>query len=164
MNRREHFIIGLVVFFVYNFINSFLIDSVINPIFGITNTSMWLIGAIAVTLGSVIPDEIEPATHWTHRGTFHSKKTLNLTMKLFGVTAAFSLFYSPIFYVASFFLGYSFHLLADSMTKVGLPDIPVTPAPVRKNDVDITQMVTMKLQKVTEPISNYFFENDDESE
>jgi hypothetical protein len=50
------------------------------------------------------------------------------------------------------------------MTNMGLPDISVSPAPVRENNVDITQMLTMKLRKVTEPIRNYFFENDDESD
>ena len=122
MNRGAHFIIGLVVFFIYNFINTSLINSIINPILGISAIGIWLVGACAVTLGSVIPDQMEPATHWTHRGTFHSKKTLDYTMKLFLITAVMSLFLWPFYYIASFFLGYTFHLLADSMTKVGLPE------------------------------------------
>jgi hypothetical protein len=122
MNRREHLFIGIVIFFVYNFINNFLINSVINPILGISPNGLWLVGAFAAALGSVIPDQIEPATHWTHRGRFHSKKTLNLIIWFFAITAVISLVSSPFFYVSSFFLGYMFHLLADSITEVGLPD------------------------------------------
>jgi hypothetical protein len=122
MNRKEHLLIGIVIFFVYNFINNSLINSAIIPIFGISSSTLWLVGAFAAALGSIIPDQIEPATHWTHRGTFHSKRTLNLTIWLFGITAVISLFSSLFFYISSFFLGYMFHLLADSMTEVGLPD------------------------------------------
>lgn len=122
MNQVEHFVIGLVIFFIYNFINTTIINSFINPMFGISPIGLWLIGAFAVTLGSIIPDQIEPAIHWTHRGTFHSKKILNLTMRLFAITAVIGLFYTPCFYIACFFVGYTFHLFADSTTPMGLPE------------------------------------------
>jgi len=122
MNRKEHLFIGIVIFFVYNFINNSLINYIINPIFGLSDIGLWLVGAFAAALGSVIPDQIEPATHWTHRNKFHSKKTLNLLMWFFAITAVISLFSSLFFYISCFFLGYVFHLLADSITEVGLPD------------------------------------------
>ena len=121
MDRGAHFVIGLVVFFIYNFINTSIINSTINPIFGISAIGIWLIGAFAAAFGSVIPDQIEPANHWTHRGTFHSIRALNFTTYCFAITAFIGLFFSPSFYIASFFLGYMFHLLVDSKTKVGLP-------------------------------------------
>ena len=121
MDRGAHFVIGLVVFFTYNFINTSIINSIINPIFGISAIGMWLIGAFAAAFGSVVPDQIEPADHWTHRSTFHSIRALNFTTYLFAITAFIGLFFSPFFYLACFFLGYMFHLLADSTTKVGLP-------------------------------------------
>jgi len=122
MNRGAHLIIGIVIFFIYNFVNTSIINFVINPIFGNSAVGLWLVGAFAAAIGSVIPDLLEPAKHWTHRGTFHSKKALNLTIWIFAITAIFSLFLSLFFYLSSFFLGYMLHLLADSTTKVGLPD------------------------------------------
>jgi membrane-bound metal-dependent hydrolase YbcI (DUF457 family) len=89
---------------------------------GITIGSIWLIGAFLAVLGSVIPDKLEPATHWTHRGKFHSKKTLSLAEKIFAGTALIALFTPIFYYISCFFLGYVFHLLADSTTKVGLPE------------------------------------------
>lgn len=122
MNHGEHVFIGIVVFFVYNFFNNTIINTVLNPLFGLSIDSLWLIGVFLAVLGSVIPDKIEPATHWTHRGTFHSKKTLKISGQVFVVAAALGLFTPIFYYVSCFFLGYAFHLLADSTTKVGLPD------------------------------------------
>lgn len=123
MNQGEHFVIGFVIFFVYNFINTTLINSVIHPIFGISFPTVNLfIGIIAVTIGSLIPDQIEPATDYTHRGTYHSRKTLDLMIKLFLITAIIGLFSAPFFYIANIFLGYTFHLFADSRTPRGLPE------------------------------------------
>jgi len=122
MNRKVHFVIGIIIFFVYDFVNNSIINSLITPIFGISSVGLWLLGAFAAAFGSIIPDQIEPANHWTHRSTFHSKRALKATIWIFVITATLSLFFSPFFYISSFFLGYVFHLLADSTTKVGLPE------------------------------------------
>jgi hypothetical protein len=122
MNHGEHFVIGLVVFFVYNFFNNTIINVVLNPLIGFSVGTLWLIGVFLTAFGSVVPDQLEPPTHWTHRSTFHSKKTLEITEKIFGVTAILALFNPLFYYISCFFLGYMFHLLADSTTKVGLPD------------------------------------------
>jgi membrane-bound metal-dependent hydrolase YbcI (DUF457 family) len=122
MNYGEHFLIGILVFFVYNFFNNTIINLILNPLIGFTIGSLWLIGIFLTVLGSVIPDKLEPATHWRHRGKFHSKKTLRLAEKILAITAIIALFTPIFYYISRFFLGYVFHLLADSTTKVGLPD------------------------------------------
>ncbi len=122
MNNGEHIFIGIVSFFVYNFFNNTIITAILTPIVGMTIGTQWLIGVFIAVIGSVIPDRLEPANHWTHRGTFHSKKVLGITGKIFAATAVIGLFIPIIFYISCFFLGYVSHLLADSTTKVGLPD------------------------------------------
>jgi membrane-bound metal-dependent hydrolase YbcI (DUF457 family) len=80
----------------------------------------------AVVIGSIIPDIIEPPTSYRHRQLFHSVGALIMMIFLFGSTALIALvisFFSELsaFYLAScFFLGYLFHLLADSITPMGL--------------------------------------------
>ena len=72
-------------------------------------------------IGPALPDFLEPAKHWTHRKKFHRKKTLRLSEWIFAPTAVLGLF-TPVFtYISCFFLGYMLHLLADSMTRAGLP-------------------------------------------
>ena len=122
MNHREHVLIGVVIFFVYNFFNNTLINTILQPLFGISINTMWLYGVILAVIGSGIPDILEPASHWTHRNKFHSKKTLRLSEGIFSITAIIGLFFPISFYLSCFFLGYMFHLLADSLTKVGLPE------------------------------------------
>ena len=122
MNHREHVLIGVVIFFVYNLFNNTLINTVLQPLFGISINTMWLYGVILAVIGSGIPDILEPASHWTHRNKFHSKKTLRLSEGIFSITAIIGLFFPISFYISCFFLGYMFHLLADSLTKVGLPE------------------------------------------
>jgi hypothetical protein len=122
MNHREHVFIGIVVFAVYNFINNTFINAILHPINGASISTQWLIGGFIAVIGSTFPDIIEPAKDWTHRDKFHSKKMLRSFAGIFIVTAIIGLF-SPIFYYVSCFpLGYMFHLLADSMTKAGLPE------------------------------------------
>jgi uncharacterized membrane protein len=111
-----------VVFFVYNFFNNTIITGILTPLIGFTIGTNWLIGVFLAAFGSVIPDQLEPASHWTHRGKFHSKKTLGIAGKVFAVTAIIALFTPIFYYISCFFLGYMFHLLADSMTPVGLPE------------------------------------------
>jgi membrane-bound metal-dependent hydrolase YbcI (DUF457 family) len=122
MNYGEHFFIGLVVFFVYNFFNNTIINVILNPLIGFSVETLWLIGAFLAVFGAVIPDKLEPATHWTHRSTFHSKTTFGMTGKIFAATAFIALFNPLFYYISCFFLGYVSHLLADSTTKVGLPE------------------------------------------
>jgi membrane-bound metal-dependent hydrolase YbcI (DUF457 family) len=83
---------------------------------------MWLYGVILAVIGSGIPDILEPAYHWNHRDKFHSKKTLRVSVAVFSITAIIGLFFPLSYYISCFFLGYMFHLLADSLTKVGLPE------------------------------------------
>lgn len=118
MNKQEHLAIGIIAFFLYYFIISFIKSS----------NNFIAYAFIAIILGSIIPDVLEPPTSWMHRASGHSKRALKLTAKIFAVTAiiglfAFFFYLFSIFYVISnFFLGYALHLLADSTTKVGLPD------------------------------------------
>jgi membrane-bound metal-dependent hydrolase YbcI (DUF457 family) len=122
MNHGEHVFIGVVIFFVYNFFNNTVINLILNPLIGFSIGSLWLIGIFLTVFGSVIPDRLEPANHWTHRNKFHSKITLGITEKIFGATAVIGLFTPILYYISCFFLGYVFHLLADSMTPAGLPE------------------------------------------
>jgi len=119
MNRQEHLVIGILIFLPYFFL--------INSIFKSANYS-FLYGIIATSVGSIIPDIFEAPTSWLHRGICHSKRALKIVSILFVITALVGLLSSiitsmSIFYLVScFFLGYTFHLLADATTTVGLPD------------------------------------------
>ena len=120
MNNREHVFIGAVIFFVYKFFNNTIINSILGPLIGYKISTMWLYGVILAVIGSSMPDILEPASHWNHRDRFHSKKMLRLSVGIFSITAIIGL-YSPLFYyISCFFLGYMFHLLADSLTPAGL--------------------------------------------
>lgn len=118
MNSSEHIFIGFFAFLGY----SYLIDNSAN-----SAHLPWIYGLGVVVLGSIIPDIIEPATSWRHRSLFHSVGTLKVITILFGLTGLLTVataFFSDftVFYFAScFFLGYLFHLLADSITPIGLP-------------------------------------------
>ena len=122
MNNREHVFIGIVIFFVYNFFNNTIINSFLYPLVGLSISTTWLYGVILAVIGSGIPDILEPAYHWNHRDKFHSKKTLKISGGIFSITAIIGLFSPLSFYISCIFLGYFFHLLADSLTKVGLPE------------------------------------------
>jgi len=122
VNNREHVFIGIIIFFVYNFFNNTIINSVLYPLIGISISTMWYYGVILAIIGSLIPDKLEPAYHWNHRDKFHSKKTLRISCLIFSITAIIGLFSPLSFYISCFFLGYFFHLIADSQTKVGLPE------------------------------------------
>lgn len=119
MNKQEHVFIGIIVFSVFTWILYSLIKISYGVIF---------YGLIGVILGSIIPDMLEPATNWMHRGLGHSKRALKFVGKIFVITALLGLlsFFNGIFLIfyiiASFFLGYVAHLLADATTAVGLPD------------------------------------------
>jgi len=110
--------IGFLAFLAYGYLIHIINKSAVVP---------WIFGLVAVVVGSVMPDILEPAITRRHRGMCHSRGALILMVFLFGVTALttiVSLFFAhlPEFYSAScFFLGYLFHLLADSLTPAGLP-------------------------------------------
>ena len=118
MNSGEHTGIGIIVFLIYAYFIGHIAGSINNP---------WILGIIAVVTGSLIPDILEPATSYRHRGLFHSVMAFIASVFLFGSTALIAVaiaFFSDFsaFYIAScFFLGYMFHLLADAMTPMGLP-------------------------------------------
>jgi hypothetical protein len=129
MERRVHLVVGSFIFIIYSVI--FL------AIFSIPYSTMFW-GFIITTIGSVIPDLIEPAFHCKHRKFFHSKAFLRyigtffLITTLFGLLTGFYYLYSnsTLFYylfsysylISCFSLGYTVHLIADSTTKMGLPD------------------------------------------
>jgi len=120
MRKGVHLIIGIMAFFAYAYL--------INGIRTIT-TGFFVIGLFAVVAGSAMPDILEAPTSSRHRGIFHSRRLLKCTVILFGLTAAIDLLSSlPAlsgafsFGLSCFFLGYFFHLLADSTTRRGLPE------------------------------------------
>ena len=119
MNKQQHIIIGIIIFFVFTWFFYYVVKVSIDIIF---------FGLIGTILGSIIPDILEPSANWMHRGIGHSKRALKITGEIFAITTGLSLlsFFNGIFFIfyiiASFFLGYAFHLLADATTTVGLPD------------------------------------------
>jgi inner membrane protein len=109
MNKNEHytvaFIVLIVIYFLLDYIN-------LIKFFGY---------AVTLIVGSVAPDILEPAKHYTHRKFFHSSTTLKyLTYSLIPLLI-FSLIINNIFYIFFFVTGYIIHLLMDSTTKMGLP-------------------------------------------
>ena len=118
MNRQAHLIIGFIVFLAYHEVTVF---------FHATSTELLLPGIAAVAAGSLVPDILEPPTSARHRGICHSRLALKSVAVLFLLTAVPVLFAPgiprfPLVSAAScFFLGYSAHLLADSLTRAGLP-------------------------------------------
>ena len=106
MNRGEHVAIGFGSAFVvtYLFFPSYL---------------FFIWGAL---LGSIAPDVFEPARHYMHRKDFHSKRMLLLSVMITIFCLISGLFFSWFYFGFYFFYGYSLHLLADSTTKMGLPE------------------------------------------
>jgi membrane-bound metal-dependent hydrolase YbcI (DUF457 family) len=118
MNREWHLLIGGIAFLFYQVFIDSINSSIHYP---------WLYGVVLLALGSVLPDELEPAYDRYHRGICHSLGALYLVIVLFVISALITSFSSAfpnhiLIYLAScFFLGYVFHLLADSTTTMGLP-------------------------------------------
>jgi len=119
MNKKVHICIGIIAFLIYTGFFYFIIK---------IPTDIKLYGLGCVIIGSIIPDILEPAYNWMHRGMCHSKRALKFSVMIFVITAFISLISIVfrdflVFYVIScLFLGYLVHLLADSTTEVGLPD------------------------------------------
>jgi membrane-bound metal-dependent hydrolase YbcI (DUF457 family) len=118
MNRQVHLVIGIAAFLVYFYAMG---------LFHISAGALFVFGIVAVSAGSLFPDIVEPATSARHRGIFHSRLALKLAEVLFLIMAVMVLLATalprlPVVFAAScFFLGYAAHLLADSMTRAGLP-------------------------------------------
>nr|WP_321352690.1 metal-dependent hydrolase [uncultured Methanoregula sp.] len=116
MNHGAHVIIGILAFSGYNGLHCGILSSI-----GGSPAGLWLVGIFLAISGATIPDLLEPARHWTHRGFFHSRRMLSFTGWLFLATAGIGLFLPLSYYISSFLTGYISHLLADSTTKSGLP-------------------------------------------
>ncbi|WP_321504870.1 metal-dependent hydrolase [uncultured Methanoregula sp.] len=119
MNRKVHLISGGILYLAYVYVTGFFHD--ITP-------ELFVYGIVAVTLGSLFPDIIEPATGARHRRICHSWRALKLMLALF-LVLALAISFSPgipryplAFSASCFFLGYAVHLIADSLTRAGLPD------------------------------------------
>ena len=118
MRRQTHLVLGAITFLAYTY-----------PVYLLLNlpTNTMLMGFFAMAFGSVIPDVLEPARTWTHRGLGHSRRALKISAEIFTVTAVLGLFsffipdFSLSYVISGFFLGYAVHLLADATTPAGLP-------------------------------------------
>ena len=119
MKKGEHLFIGVIAFLAYTYFLSFIVR---------IPTDGSIFGFFSALIGSVIPDFLEPATNWMHRGICHSKRALKFVTTIFAITTicgliSFLISTSSTFYLIScFLLGYLAHLLADATTEVGLPD------------------------------------------
>ena len=119
MRKQEHLAIGIVLFGLYSIPILFFTPITIGMAF-------WAF--IAAGIGSVMPDAVEPAENYKHRSFFHGTALLRLSAIIFVITGLFGfltiingLFYYS-YLISGFFLGYASHLLADSTTKMGLPE------------------------------------------
>ena len=118
MNSREHVGIGIIAFFAYAWFAGNIVSTI---------NHQWILEAVAVFVGSLVPDILEPPTSYRHRRLFHSVRVLFVVIILFAASAlvafgvAFFSDFSAFYIVSCFFLGYMFHLLADSVTPMGLP-------------------------------------------
>lgn len=118
MKRQTHLFFGGLAFIAYTY-----------PLYLLLNlpSNTMLMGFFAALFGSVMPDVLEPARTWSHRGLGHSRRAMKGAAELFAVTAVLGLlqFLDPslslCYIVSGFFLGYAVHLVADSATPAGLP-------------------------------------------
>jgi hypothetical protein len=110
--RNTHFSIALilliVIYFTLDYFN-----------FNLSNYSL---NAVALLIGSVIPDIIEPAEHYTHRKYYHSKRFLKILYFSLPISLLLGIILNPILCVFFFVLGYISHLWLDSTTKMSLPE------------------------------------------
>jgi len=113
MNKNQHIVFGILSFLPYYL--------VFNSIHEIENQVI-LYSILSVLIGSIIPDIIEPATNWKHRGYGHSKRILIRLAQFLLLFSFIAIFFQYVLIVSSFLLGYLIHLLADSTTKIGLMD------------------------------------------
>lgn len=113
MKRDKHIVLGLIGFIAY----VILLQSLRS-----FETSILVIGGIASVLGSVVPDLIEPAEDFRHRGFAHSRRVLSMFAMIFLATSLISIFLPILLIISAGLIGYILHLLADSTTKTGIPE------------------------------------------
>lgn len=93
--------------------------------YNILSDPIWLsclfIAGLLVLVGSVFPDKLEPARHWTHRAKWHSSRLLVRFSILCFITMIISAVLPEVLPVSAFLFGYVIHLMMDSQTKMGLP-------------------------------------------
>jgi len=110
MNREEHFTTGFILLILFYFIMSYF------------NLSSYFGYATILLIGSILPDIIEPAKHYTHRNYFHSKRFLKALYISLIPLILIGFFVNNIFYIFFLIIGYILHLWLDSTTKMGLPN------------------------------------------
>ena len=111
-NRKTHLFAGMIVLIIVYFIFEY---------FHLVNSLYY---AATIFIGSIIPDYIEPGTHWRHRKFFHSKTILKWVVITSALTFLIGLlpFIRFFWYITFFLLGYIIHLLMDWTTPAGLPE------------------------------------------
>jgi hypothetical protein len=118
MNRKVHLGAGTALFLAF---------ACGTGLFHRTSISLLIFGLGAAAAGSLFPDILEPPTSAKHLDFFHCRRSLAFAGAVFVLTTVPVVFVSglphlPLFVAcSSFFLGYSAHLLADSLTQAGLP-------------------------------------------
>jgi len=114
MNRDAHILIGVGT--------AILIVYLIDELGGLSFLSAFFPAIIGSGIGSLLPDLIEPAIDYKHRGFFHSKRMLKYLV--IPLLISFPLmFFVPLFdWVFFGLIGYEMHLIADSTTTMGLPE------------------------------------------
>jgi len=60
-------------------------------------SSVFMISSALLVVGSLAPDFLEPSSHWTHRGFFHSQKLLKILLIATAVVSLFWLIFYSIF-------------------------------------------------------------------
>lgn len=111
MNRDSHVLIGLIVAGSI----SFLIDGFT---FGLS-LGYAIVGGI---IGSLFPDILEPATHYTHRDFFHSVRLMKILGVILLISLPISFFIVEVRLIFYGIVGYEMHLLTDETTPMGLPE------------------------------------------
>lgn len=111
MNRDAHIGIAILLAILFSFILVKL---------GLENFMYYL---FPMYFTSILPDVLEPATDYTHRQFFHSKRVLKFLLNYaLTITFIFALIFHWGFYIFFGIVGYILHLLLDSTTSMGLPD------------------------------------------
>ena len=110
-NRDAHIGIAIILALVISFILYKL------------NLTDFVVYLIPMYITSVLPDIIEPAVDYKHRGFFHSKRALRFLYKYaLGISFIIALIFNVFFYLFFGVVGYILHLLLDSTTPMGLPN------------------------------------------
>jgi len=113
LNREKHIVFGLIGFVAY-----VILLQNIRPF----EIDILVFGGVASILGSIIPDLIEPAGDFRHRGFAHSKRVLSRFTIILLITSLISLFIPVLLVISAGLIGYILHLLADSTTRTNIPE------------------------------------------